>query len=162
MALLYYTNTKSLFSGAILRNLGNASTGQYSPFTLGVTVYSGAAPTAAAVAASWATYNSSTPSFLVHYTNMTWGQPGQATLLQMTGAPTPVTPINNGTATWAIIWAGQPTAPQLASSTLPFTKFLVVSVSDAVGDGVIRFTSTALTTGGGPVPVLDASMASFI
>jgi hypothetical protein len=162
MALLYYTNTKSLFSGAILRNLGNANTAAYGPFTLGVTVYSGAAPTAAAVAASWATYNSTNSIFLAHFTNMTWSQPGQGTLLQMTGAPTPVTPINNGTASWAIIWAGQPTGPQLASSTLPFTKFLLVSVSDAVGDGVIRFSSTAFTIAGGPVSVLDASMASFI
>ena len=162
MALLYYTNTKSLFSGAILRNLGNANTATFGPYTLGVTVYSGVAPTAAAVAASWVTYNSAVPSFLVHYTNMTWSQPGQGTLLQMTGAPTSVTPVNNGTASWAIIWAGQPTGPQLASSTLPFAKFLLVSVSDAVGDGVIRFSSTALTIAGGPVSVLDASMASFI
>jgi len=162
MALIFYTNTKSLFSGAILRNLGNANTATFGPYTLGVTVYSGVAPTAAAVAASWVTYNSAVPSFLVHYTNMTWSQPGQGTLLQMTGAPTSVTPVNNGTASWAIIWAGQPTGPQLASSTLPFAKFLLVSVSDAVGDGVIRFSSTALTIAGGPVSVLDASMASFI
>jgi len=162
MALIFYTNTKSLFSGSILRNLGNATAAQFGPFTLGVTIYSGVAPTAATVAASWATYNSSNSVFLVHYTNMTWSQPGQGTLLQMTGAPTPVTPVNNGTATWAIIWAGQPTAPQLASVTLPFTKFLLVSVSDGVGDGVIRFTAPALTIAGGPVPVLDASMASFI
>ena len=161
MALLYGTNTKALFSGSILRNLGNATAAQYGPFTLGVTIYSGVAPTAAAVAASWATYNSTVPSFLVHYTNMTWSQPAQQTLLQMTGAPTPLIPVNNSTASWAIIWAGQPTGPQLASSTLPFTKFLVVSVSDAVGDGVIRFTSTAFTTLVA-VPVLDASMASFI
>jgi len=161
MALLYYTNTKNLFSGSILRNLGNATAAQFGPFTLGVTVYSGVAPTAAAVALSWATYNSTVGNYLVHFTNMIWSQPGQGTLLQMTGAPTPVTPVNNGVASWAIIWAGQPSAPQLASSTLPFSKFLVVSVSDGVGDGVIRFTSTALTTGS-PASVLDASMASFI
>ena len=161
MALLFYTNTKSLFSGAILRNLGNATAAQYGPFTLGVTVYSGVAPTAADVAASWVTYNSSTPDYLVHFTNMTWSQPGQGTLLQMTTAPTPVTPVNNGVASWAIIWAGQPTGIQLASSTIPFSKFLVVSVSDGVGDGVIRFASTTLTTGS-PASVLDASMASFI
>jgi len=161
MALLYYTNTKSLFSGAILRNLGNATAAQYGPFTLGVTIYAGTPPTAADVASNWALYNSSTPGFLAHYTNMTWSQPGQGTLLQMTVAPTPVIPVNGGTASWAIIWAGQPSGPQLASATLPFSKFLVVGVSDAIGDGVIRFTSTTFTTLAA-VPVLDASMASFI
>lgn len=161
MALLYYTNTKILFSGAILRTLGNASAINFGPFTLGVTIYGGTAPTAAAVAASWVTYNSSTADYLVHFTNMAWNQPGSGTLLQMSTAPTAQTPVHNGTATWAIIWAGQPTAPQLASSTLPFANFLLVSVSDSIGDGVVRFSSTTMSTLSSN-NILDGSMASFL
>jgi hypothetical protein len=171
MALIFYTNTKVLFAGSIFRALGNQAVTFVSPtpivYTLGVTIYSGVAPTAAAVTASWATYNSAQPNYLSHYTNVAWtqvvtGSPGVGALINMSTAPTAVTPVNNGTASWAIIWAGQPTGPQLASATLPFPKFMVVSVSDAVGDGVIRFTSTAFTTGGGPIPMLDASMATNI
>lgn len=156
---LFQSNTQSLFSGALLRTLGNSTT--VGPFTLGVTIYSGTPPTAEAVASSWSLYNSTSASYLVHYTNMVWAQPGTGPLLQMTTAPTPQTPVNNGTATWAIIWAGAPTAVQLANSTLPLSNFLLVSVSDAFGDGVIRFSSTTLSTSAAH-PVLDGSMASFI
>lgn len=159
MALIYYTNTKILFAGAILRGLGNATSGQYGPFTIGMTIYSGVAPAAAAITASWATYNSSQPNYLVHFTNATWGQPASGPLLNITGFPTAQTPVNNGTASWAILWSGAPTAPQLASVTLPFANFLVVSASDPVGDGVLRFASTAFTTGS-PVTVLDGSIAT--
>jgi len=169
MALLFYVNTKVLFSGSIYRVLGSLASvpASINPITLGVTIYSGTAPTAAAVAASWATYNSGTGNYLSHYTNVIWSQvisgaPGNGQLIAMSTGPTAVTPVNNGTASWAIIWAGQPTGGQLSGSTLPFANFMVVSVSDAVGDGVIRFTSTAFTTGGGAIPMLDASMSTTI
>jgi hypothetical protein len=162
MALLYYTNTKILFSGAILRTLGNGLIDDLGPFTLGVTVYSGTAPTTAAVVASWATYNSSSPSYLVHFTDMSWAQPGPGALLEMSlPAPTLQTPVNNGTASWAIIWAGQPSPSDLSGTFLPFTNFLIVSVSDELGDGVVRFTSTAFTTSDA-ISVLTGTMASLI
>ena len=158
MALLYYTNTKILISGAILRTLGNASAGTYTPFTIGMTVYKGTAPAPSAIEASWTSYNSSSADYLVHFTNATWAMLSVSPLITISAVPTVQAPVASGTATWAILWAGQPTAPQLASGTLPFSNFLVVNVSDAVGDGVVRFSSTALAAGV-PVTVLDGSMA---
>jgi hypothetical protein len=160
MALLFGPNTRILFSGAIIRALaGTGASNNFPPYTVGVTVYAGVAPEPIDIVNSWATYNSSTPNYLGHFTNVTWGQTNQ--LLQMTVAPTPILAVNNGIATWAIIWGNQPTAPQLASTTLPLNRFLVVSASDAVGDGVIRFTSTTFVAGESK-SLLDASMASNI
>jgi hypothetical protein len=158
MALMFNSNVKILFAGAIFKTLANSNLYYiFNPCTVGMTIYSGTIPTPAAIAASWATYNSSSPNYLAHFTNATWFQPSQGSLLQITGFPTPVTPVNNGTASWAIIWAGQPSPAQLSGTTLPFASFLVVSVSDTVGDGVIRFASTTFTTGS-TVSVEDGSI----
>lgn len=161
MALLYYTNTKILLSGALLRTLGNATTSTYGPFTLGMTIYSGVAPTAASVAASWATYNTSTPDYLLTFTNAAWSQPSFGPLLSISTYPTAQTPVNTSTASWAIIWAGVPTPLQLSSTTLPMANFLIVGVSDSIGDGIIRFASTSFVTGS-PVSVFDGNMACFL
>jgi hypothetical protein len=160
MALIYGSNTKILFAGSIIKTLGAVSNNIWGPtITIGVTVYQGTAPLPSAITASWATYNSSTTDYLVHFTNAIWSLPGTGPLIQLSTAPTPVNAVRSGTAAWAILWAGQPSGAQLASVTLPFANFLVVSVSDAVGDGVIRFTSTTLTSGVS-ASVLDASMAT--
>lgn len=160
MALIYGPNTKILFSGAILRALGGTGTyNSYPPYTLGASIYAGTAPLASDITASWVTYNSTTANYLAYFNNVVWNQTNQ--LLQMTTAPTAVNVLNTGTASWAIIWGGQPTIAQLSSTTLPLANFLVVSVSDATGDGVIRFTTTAFTAGASKA-MLDASMSTNI
>lgn len=164
MALQFGPNTRSLFSGLLLKILGNrvpSATAGTGPDTLGMTIYKGTAPPAATVAGNWAAYNSSSADYLVHFTNAQWSQPSGGPLLSVTTLPTAVAPTQSGTATWAIIWTLNPTPAELAGTTLPKANFLVVSVSDPNGDGVLRFTSPILTSGT-PVTILDGSMASFI
>lgn len=175
MALLYFSNTKSLFMGSIYRALQKHTSGSIpTNATLGVTIYSGVAPSAKEVADSWATYNSSSTNYLVYFNNMVWTQPGNnlsgstpSPMIQMHLQPTARTPVRNGIASWAIIWACPvtvnvpPTLESMSSTTIPSPGFLVVNVSEPFGDGIIRFSSTSFNTST-PVTVFDASMASFI
>jgi hypothetical protein len=164
MALIYHTNLKNLFAGSMLRALGGEipRSNSLGPYGIGMTIYSGTPPaTADIVAASWATYNSTTSNYLAHFVNAEWSMPAYGPMLSISTYPAPVTPINNGTATWAILWAGRPSALQLSSNTLPYTNFLTVSVSDPIGDGVLRFLSTSFTTSA-TVSVQDGTMATSI
>jgi hypothetical protein len=162
MALIFGTNTKILFSGALLKVLGNVTSVQGGgPYTIGTTIYSGTAPTTDQVVASWATYNSSAANYLVHLTNSQWNQPAFGSLISISTVPTAVVPARAGTATWAIMWAGQPTPAQLSGAVLPFAAFLIVGVTDPAGDGVIRVVSTAFNTSTA-VTIQDGTFASFI
>lgn len=164
MALIFGPNTKNLFSTCIIKTLGAHPAGSIwfgGPYTVGITIYSGTAPTTAEVVASWATYNSGTANYLVHLTNSTWNQPSAGPLISMITPPTAVIPTRAGTASWAIMWAGQPTAPQLAGAILPLANFLIVGVTEPTGDGVVRFASTIFNTSTA-VTIQDGTMASFI
>lgn len=144
MALIFQSNITKLYGGAILRSLWSVEH-TLTPVATGLTVYGGVQPTAAQVAADWATYNSSSTDYLVHFTDCYWDNPTEQ-YITLSSPPTSQTPVRNGTATWAIMWNLNPTGPQLDSTTLPRPTFLVVPVSDILGTGVIRFSSTSFST----------------
>lgn len=161
--MLYGPNVNILFSGAMLRVLGQQPNGAGGPYTIGMTIYAGTAPTPDQIVANWSAYNSTTADYLVHFTNAQWTQAGSTnptSLIQITTVPTAVAAVRSGTATWAILWAGQPSGGQLSGTTLPFSNFLVVNVSDQVGDGVVRFSSTTFTSGVS-VSVFDGTFSSL-
>ena len=118
-----------------------------------ISIYSGSVPSAATVAASWSSYNSSNSNFLIHYSGIStggiWTVPtsgsGPGTLCQLTTLPTAQTAINSGTASWAIVWCSN--VLTVSGTTLPAANFFVVSVSNSTGSGVIRFSSTSITSG---------------
>jgi hypothetical protein len=165
MALIYHPNLEILFAGSIMRGLANtnSSSGGIGAHSFGISVYSGAVPTPALFITNWTTYNYANSNFLAHYLSSSWSQPAQGNLLQMFSPPT-ATPNNTGSAAWAVIWGTTalngvpPTLPQIQSGTIPTTCFMIVNVSDSLGDGVVRFVSTAFTTGT-PVTIFDGTIA---
>lgn len=113
-----------------------------------VTIYSGVQPTAAAIAAAWASYNSTQPSFLCHYTGVIWVQAlaGKAPFASINTFPADATPTNNGTGTWAIIWPSNVLLAAMGDATIPNVDFIVGPVSLTDGDGIIKFDSVAFAT----------------
>lgn len=123
--------------------------------SIGITIYSGAQPSAASITSSWASYNSTTAGHLVHFSSGAITQSG--TIATLTTIPSPTLPTNSGEATWGIIWAINPTGEQLASSTLPSTSFIVAPVTGGGSTGIIRISNTSITTGT-LVQLLDVSI----
>lgn len=157
MALIYGPNTNLLFAGSLARAMGvsdnvlNTSTS--------ISIYSGVAPSPATIIADWPSYNTSSSNFLIHFVPVNWSMVGYGNLILMSGAPPAVTPLHDGTATWAIIWGSSLGADSLAGSTIPIDHFLTVNVSDASGDGIVRLASTTVAVLDGPTGLLDCSIA---
>jgi hypothetical protein len=152
MTLLYNGNIRNLFMGrGILAAFSSPCA---------ITVYSGAQPTAAAVTAGWTSYNQPNANYLAHYIGAAWTQPSGGILLQLTIPPAVVVE-KSGTATWAILWTTNVTYAATQGSTLPSTSFMVVSVSDSVGAGVIRFANPTLSAGISTA-ILDGSMGAYV
>jgi hypothetical protein len=162
MALIFNSGFRHFLAGSLRKTLIN----QWAPslmntstaVNVGVTVYSGTMPTPAAIAAAWSAYNSGTGSYLAHYTGIQISQFSQANPLQMSNVPAVPNAVNTGTASWAIVWCGQPSGAQLSSSTLPFANFFVTSVTDTAGTGVVRFANLAFTSGS-PKAIADVSIS---
>lgn len=174
MALIYHPNIKLLYISSIARALQRhlEGSGSISDATVGVTLYSGEAPLPDDVMTSWPSYNASSPNYLVYFNDSVWAQPGVNSiiatpdpLLQLITQPTSRTPTNSGVATWAIMWAcpttmnTPPTLASMSASTLPSAGFMIVSVSDVYGSGVIRLSSTTLDTST-DVTIYQGSIAS--
>lgn len=106
-----------------------------------ISVYSGAQPSAADIVSNWSQYDSTNLNFLGHFNGVVWKQPLFATqkFISISTFPTPIIPINNGVATWCIIWETNPLLSAMSTGTIPNTKFIVAPCSDMVGNGVIRF-----------------------
>jgi hypothetical protein len=135
MTLQYSTTCAHLFLGMGIRTgLGG---------TNAITIYAGSKPTAAAIAAGFAAYNSANAIFLAHYVGATWSQSG---ILVSLIAPAAVNASNSGTGVWAIIW-GANTPLASMGAALPTTSFMVVDVTDTSGNGIIRFADPAFTAG---------------
>lgn len=161
MTIIYHPNVKTLLAGSFKRTfsgVGVAANLALNYADVGITVYSGAIPTPATISSIWVTYNSSASNYLIHFTGVRISQIIFNNLLQMSNSPAAATAVNTGTASWAIIWCGQPSGAQLSSSSLPFSNFLVTSVSDITGTGIVRFVSSSLvaTTS---YTISDVSMA---
>lgn len=158
MALTFSASVTNLMAnGAIQSNLGGVSVSNHNTAS-SVTIYSGVQPTAENILANWSSYNSTNTTCLIHYTPVIWQlATGNASAVVITNS-TATAPINSGTASWAILWSTmQVTTSQLASGTIPTASFFVAPVSDITGTGIIRFTSTVLTSGT-PVNIVDAGI----
>lgn len=137
-----------------------------------VSVYSGVQPTSETIENSWGDYRSSQSRFLVHYPAPTWtantsfvasqsnpnggssyfnagtswfGLNGTPVLFSTANATANVTPVNSGTASWAIIWDNTVVSAPNAS-TIPTTNFLVVPVGSMTSNSSIRLITTTITT----------------
>ncbi len=151
MALLFHPNIRNLMLGKGIMN------GFSNPCA--ISVYQGAQPVPNDIIANWSTtYASTNAAFLVHYTGASWSQPSQGLLLQL-GIPLAQNGVNTGTATWAICWATNVSAANVAASTIPSTSFIVVPCSDSIGAGVIRFADPIVTAGVSKV-ILDGSIGA--
>jgi len=144
MALIYSPSIRTLIAGSLLRTFGTNYAG-INPTR--IMVFSGVQPTPEQVIADWTTYSS---LCLAYFTDAKLNTPAFTNLIQMSTAPTPVNAITSGTTTWAIIWCGAistdgPTI--LSSSAPPTTSFMVVPVSDQLGQGVVRLVNPVLIAG---------------
>lgn len=160
MALIFSPSVTILMAnGAVLQNLmpygGQAATA--------ITIYSGVQPSAATIVSNWSTYNSTNASLLVHFNSIVWAlAANNSSAVDVSTTPS-ATPINTGTATWAILWTNMAvTTAQLASGTLPTPLFFVAPVSNINGTGIVRFTSNSMTSGTA-VTIADAGiLTNFI
>ena len=136
-----------LFSSLLHRLIAGRgfSSGFSSPCA--ISIYGGSKPTAAQIIASWSSYNSAQSNFLAHYIGAGWTHPNGLETVHLTTIPPAVNANNTGTGTWAILWASNVTAANVASTTLPNTQFVIVDVSTFGGTGIIRFTDTSFISG---------------
>lgn len=113
-----------------------------------ITIYAGEQPLAADLISNWTSYESSSPNFLGHYNGVIWKQPLFATqkFISISTFPAPITPVNNGTATWCIIWETNPLIAAMNTGSIPNTKFIVAPCSSMTGNGVIRFVDPIFST----------------
>lgn len=158
MAMLFSANVHKMWLARIGIKISGANS---TPFTSAVTVYSGAQPTAATIAAGFSSYNSTNAIFLAHYQSIPWSVDGTTLAFYSIGTP-PAAPnaSNTGTGAWAIIWW---TNPALASmgGAIPTTSFMVVPVSVTSQLGVIRFASLSFTSGAANAITDGAFRANF-
>lgn len=123
-----------------------------------ITVFSGSQPTGASVVANWASTYAN--NYLAHFNGTSFVQQPDGNSLQLTVFPSS-TPINSGTAAWAIIWDTAVNDTAVQGASLPSTNFLIVPVSNQTSNGIIRFQNTALVAGT-PVIIADGSLTSAL
>ena len=137
-----------------------------------VSVYSGVQPTSEQIENNWGSYRASNASFLAHYPAPTWtantsvtdtqpinnggssyfnvggnwfGLVSTPVLFSTANATANVTPVNSGTASWAIIWDSTVVSAPNAS-TIPTTNFMVVPVGGMTSNSSIRLIDTSIST----------------
>ena len=143
MTVIYTSNLRPLFGyRGIFQGLGNC----------GCTMYAGAQPaTADDVVTNWSTTYRETAggnaNLIWHADNgMTVAISNNDTTITGSAFPTAVAPKRNGTVTWAIIWPGTVTYAALNAATIPRSDLIVVPITITTGNGVLRMTSTTLST----------------
>lgn len=157
MAIQFSTGVRNLFMMAgITKSLCGLSENNFIVFPTtatnrAITLYSGAQPTADTVVANWPTYNT---GYLLHWQNIplfNWYPDLTTPVLSNSTLPAPVTATGSGTASWAIVWAGNPAAGtgagQIGNATIPTTGIMVVPVSDVYGAGVVKMSTTTINSG---------------
>ena len=151
MALIFSTSTiRQIWTNQLLGRL---------PAGCGTTVYAGVQPTAADFQANWATtYTSASADFLWHANGITFTMQTGNVKFIITSFPPATAPSNNGTGAWAVLWNSAPSGANLASATIPNTRFVVVPISITGGDGVLRFSSLTFNTGT-PVTIIDGGLS---
>lgn len=173
MALLFSPSIANMFvfRGILGAVTGITLTGGSVPLqptvTLAATIYSGVKPTAAAITASWSSYNT---TYLFHQPGVNYIQanfnlvPGGG-FLTRSNVPTSVTALNGGTASWCIIWCSNVVAGtgagQIGNATLPNANFIVGDVTVGSGDGIVTLSSLTVT-GGSSVTILDSTIEFYV
>lgn len=174
MALLFAPQIANMF---IFRGIMGVVTGivttgdsAFSPqqtASMSVTVYSGLKPSAATIASSWASYNT---TYLFHQPGVNYIQanynlvPGGG-FLTRTNVPTSVTALNAGTASWCIIWcsnvAAGSSSGQIGNAALPNANFIVGDVTVGSGDGIVTLSSLTVS-GGSSITILDSTIEFYV
>lgn len=120
--------------------------------TVSLTVYSGSQPTAETIENNWTNYNT---TYLFHMPNVEYEllfntSNTQTGLITNCNFPTSNAAINGGTASWCIIWCSNVQngtgSGQIANTVIPDTEFLVGPVTEPWGNGVVRLTSTTISS----------------
>lgn len=112
-----------------------------------VTIYSGVQPAASVVTSSWSSYNNTNSNLLWHaQSGLTLTVAGSGLSIYGSTLPALTAPVRDGTASWGIIWSGSVAYNAMGTSSIPNSSFIVVPVTDTSGNGVIRLTSTTLST----------------
>ena len=121
---------------------------------LEITLYSGSQPSAADVTANYFTYASQS---LVHWTGASWITPTtpdsttEIAQFMTLNIPLAKTAFRSGTANWAILWgsssAASVTEAQAQFGPLPLDIFVIVPVTASGGKGVVKMTTTTITSG---------------
>ena len=153
MTIIYHQNIRNTYlASGIMLPLSNGQS-VASSRVASITFYSGSQPTAVQIESAWTNYNS---SYLFHLPNFSIQQPnatitGTGIVIVNFGLPTPQTAINTGVATWAILWmknilAGT-AAGQIGSTTLPYTKFVILPISDLSQIYPVRLVDTSIVSG---------------
>lgn len=126
----------------------------------GITVYSGAQPTAAQILANWSNYKSSNSNFLVHFVGNYWDQPYKGNLLDLYNM-SEATPINTGVASWAILYTNNILFSQLNAASIPNSSFLVLPVTTTAEKGVIRLADINIVSGV-PLSITAGSLSTAL
>ncbi len=110
-----------------------------------ISIYAGTQPTPATIASSWASYNTSSPDFLIHFTGVTWSRTLAQPFIAITTFPPLTQALQTGTASWCIVWSTAVTLVNVQGGTLPNSTFIVGAVTDLTGKGIVKFNpSTSL------------------
>lgn len=155
MTILVNTNIKFLTIGQGILAAGFTSASAF-------TIYSGTQPTAATIAASWSSYNSTNPIFLCHYSGAIWTQllSGTSNIASITTFPPSTAATNTGTGTWCILWPANPLIGTMNTSTIPTTSFIVGAVTTTLGTGLVRFDTDANFTATVARPVTEGRITA--
>lgn len=129
------------------------------PAAFAITIYKGTQPSASDIETGWVNYNSASANYLAHYLGASFTRPQDGIMLQL-GLPAAVVPTGSGAGSWCILWITDVSLAAVAGATIPSTAFIVAKVSDAVGDGIIRFTDINFVSGTSKV-IADGSIAAY-
>lgn len=138
MALIYSPSLSSLFLSAMILPGGS---GSYTTVFM-----AGPQPTPAAFIADWAT-TYKYPINCLGVADLAIGFTQQDILIGVTN-PQTIVAFGTGTAAWAVMFDNNNWASASAlSGGLPSNRFMLFSVSDTIGDGIIRLSSTSFVSG---------------
>lgn len=155
MALLFSPSFNEMLANQYQKGFSAAANGAV------ISLHPGVQPTADDVLANWSLYTTSG--------NLLWVRGGflfstSGTSIYASTFGTPIAPVKDGVATWAIIWSAASGA-NITSASPPFNtttlsanyqKLMVGPVTDTTGNGLVRLSSTNLTIAGGAIMIADA------
>lgn len=152
MAIIFQKNIRNnyirqVYQLSLALSGGSVSDAGGTAFSLGLTIWGGVQPSAAAFETNWASTYKTT--YLVTFgTALSVIQanaqtPDLGVVLTNNGTPTATAALNSGTATWAVVW-DTIRAPS-GQTTVNTLKYMIVPISDTSGNAPLRMTTTTIT-----------------